>query len=1223
MSIHWQVQRSWFLTLGMTAVFLLAPAAAAAETFELGVDDIEIDLPDGWSSARHANVHKIYNVPADRQRGLTARSLRQAVQITVHTERLADHQAALRAMRIIAAESGAEVNLVTIAGWPALQRRFLAPRPLSGQSVQDEGNVWMLTTAVAIGRMVVRFEAWAPENSRRSLLDRIAAIGASLRTSAAPDPAAVDQELRELRLEPRRGILTPRQLAPDLFSAGGAAARDLQSVVERAATAAPGTTTRVTNQNGRDSELEIAVADGGKAIVIGSNNGFFFSADGGDTWAASAGVGSNDPSITWGPSGGGTFYAANIVSPSTGFWTSTNGGMSFTAGTNAYTCGQNGDPACGAAFPDQEHLAADRFNQTAGGDQIYDVWRHLDGTWGIVCSQDSGANWSANGQFFNGDLPKVSVSPIGLVYVAYHPSNDDNIQVRVFDSCENGLNDQFGAILVIADPGGVACPTPGLDRCNERNSLASPIVAVDDTDISHVYIGYAANLVPGNGGGWYGNCVNQNLCDDLIVVQDSTDFGQTWPGFVEVSSGPVARRFMPWTCALGGVAHVAWYDRTAAFPNGTAVSNNSLTDFFRGSAFVDSGGTLKRGTEFAVNEPGSTDAQCEAGAATGSGANWPAPVDVSGDSESCSVQPQLGGVCCVPAEITGTACPTPSPMSSRTQCDFSDNVCPMGETCADNRGSPKYGDYNGMACAEGRLFMTWASATSPPTITPASTNIDMFFASQLVCCVPQIQVPGPVDFGLVCGDGAEETLEVCNTGAEDLIVGSITSDDADFAVTTPLGGFPVTISKDFCFDFEVTFDPSADGPDTAILTINSNDPVDPAFQVPVSAESGDGDLNVAIANAGNFGNVCKGGQADLSLTLFNQGTCNLTITDLEIVNDAMGVFELPQTTQLPLVLSPDADFNLPVRFSPDMCFDLPKNAQVRITSDDPDEAVVDVPISGTSPCPSLIIDPASVDGIHAFPATVVDVNSTLGCFSERTVVLRNNGACPLNISSILAAGVSGNPADFRVAAPTVFPILLPAGEETLNVRVRFTPKADVNPLAPSEVTGELTVVSDDPDGAVEADLCGESVRQSGVRMLVTNVSSGDPVPVPNVDVITLTSKGVHTPSPINLRFTDVALSSTEVCENQIDYHVDQETLPNTATTGANPKGSYTAGAKEGNLQKSESFGLGQCEFRDFQLQLQSSNSGGCLLAPKGASCTSPGQCCSGKCTGPSGGKTCK
>ena len=282
----------------------------------------------------------------------------------------------------------------------------------------------------------------------------------------------------------------------------------LQSVVERAVPAAPGTTTRVTNQNGRDSELEIAVADGGKAIVIGSNNGFFFSADGGDSWAASAGVGSNDPSVTWGPSGG----AAGRSMPPTSSRRPPGSGPRPTA-ARASPPAPTPTPAARAAtppaarrFPTRSTSPPIRFNQTAGGDRSTTCGGISKATGGSSARRTAAPPGAPTAQFFAGDLPKVSVSPIGLVYVAYHPTNDDNIQVRIFDSCENGLNDQFGAVLVIADPGGVACPTPGLDRCNERNSLASPIVAVDDTDISHVYIGYAANLVPGNGGGWYGNC---------------------------------------------------------------------------------------------------------------------------------------------------------------------------------------------------------------------------------------------------------------------------------------------------------------------------------------------------------------------------------------------------------------------------------------------------------------------------------------------------------------------------------------------------------------------------------------------------------------------------------------------------------------------------------------------------------------------------------------------
>jgi hypothetical protein len=94
--------------------------------------------------------------------------------------------------------------------------------------------------------------------------------------------------------------------------------------------------------------------------------------------------------------------------------------------------------------------------------------------------------------------------------------------------------------------------------------------------------------------------------------------------------------------------------------------------------------------------------------------------------------------------------------------------------------------------------------------------------------------------------------------------------------------------------------------------------------------------------------------------------------------------------------------------------------------------------------------------------------------------------------------------------------------------------------------------------------------------------------VDEVDLLTIKSKGVHTPGPINLRFTDLPLSSAMVCGNEILYHVNQENLPETSTTGSNPLGSYETRAKEGNLQAIDTFGLGQCELRSFQLQLSGS-----------------------------------
>ncbi len=512
------------------------------------------------------------------------------------------------------------------------------------------------------------------------------------------------------------------------------------------------------------------------------------------------------------------------------------------------------------------------------------------------------------------------------------------------------------------------------------------------------------------------------------------------------------------------------------------------------------------------------------------------------------------------------------------------------------------------------------------TNDPGQPTIDIEYTCQGGAASISTFIADSGDFGNVCvGDFKDLNLTIQNNGTCNLELDSVSLSGADAdEFELPDGSLAGTIIEPgnsllvpVRFVPDDFTDPSARTASVDVASRSENGAPLALDQTPITGFAPPPDINVAIANSGNFGAVCSGDQADLDLTLFNQGMCDLTISDIDLVPD-MGSFELPADLTFPLVLSPDADFTVPVRFSPDMCFDVQETRTVKITSDDPDEPMVNVDVSGVAPCPNLIIDPEALNGINAFPATVVDTSGTLGCFSERGITLRNNAQCPLTISSISAAG-----ADFLVTDPTVFPILLPGGEETLGVTVRFVPQADADPLAPSEVTGQLTVVSDDPDGPGLADLCGESVAQSGVRILVTDQSGEPPVAIDSVDDMRIQSKGINTPGPINLHFVDQPLSSAMVCGNQIDYHVDQETLPSTDTTGNNPSSSYRAKAKEGNLQAEETFTLGQCEFREFQLQLEDADSGVCLLLPKGAACTTDGECCSGRCRGPAGGKSCR
>src|SRR5262249_55732912 len=85
---------------------------------------------------------------------------------------------------------------------------------------------------------------------------------------------------------------------------------------------------------------------------------------------------------------------------------------------------------------------------------------------------------------------------------------------------------------------------------------------------------------------------------------------------------------------------------------------------------------------------------------------------------------------------------------------------------------------------------------------------------------PHTQVPGSLDWGKTCvGSTSYRTLNVCNTGVDDLTVDPISSSSPRFRVDDPSAGYPVTISHDFCFPFQARFDPLAAGAQSGVLTV--------------------------------------------------------------------------------------------------------------------------------------------------------------------------------------------------------------------------------------------------------------------------------------------------------------------------------------------------------------------------------------------------------------------
>ena len=214
-----------------------------------------------------------------------------------------------------------------------------------------------------------------------------------------------------------------------------------------------------------------------------------------------------------------------------------------------------------------------------------------------------------------------------------------------------------------------------------------------------------------------------------------------------------------------------------------------------------------------------------------------------------------------------------------------------------------WGDYEGLT-AVGNTFLGVFTGQS---IGRAVVQFDPIFYR--VSAVPPvaIQVPAPPSFEPSClGDKQPGTLKVCNTGAADLVITSITSSNPEFTIVSPSGGFPVTVSHDFCFPFTVTFTPIGVGVRTTALVIVSNDPSIPTLTVQATAVAGEGSLGLApdelfpptvIRSVG----AC---QSSRPLVVSNKGTCNLTITNIAIGGPNPGDFSLSGLPVLPITLEP-------------------------------------------------------------------------------------------------------------------------------------------------------------------------------------------------------------------------------------------------------------------------------------------------------------------------------
>ncbi|HXB74587.1 MAG TPA: choice-of-anchor D domain-containing protein [Candidatus Acidoferrales bacterium] len=238
------------------------------------------------------------------------------------------------------------------------------------------------------------------------------------------------------------------------------------------------------------------------------------------------------------------------------------------------------------------------------------------------------------------------------------------------------------------------------------------------------------------------------------------------------------------------------------------------------------------------------------------------------------------------------------------------------------------------------------------------------------------------DFGNVClGSFADEELTLNNSGVCPLSIISLTSSAGDF-ITPSVAFFPLVVGPGDSIDLPIRFQPAAFAGSAAILTIVSNDPTSPTTLV-VSGTCPAPQLNLIVADTGNFGKVCVGCFVDRPLTLTNSGKCTLTVT---AIASSDADFIVPEVLSFPITIGPGDALAVPIRFEP-LSFGV-KSATITVTSDDP-ASPASIQVFGDTPSGTLAVSGSTTFG---------GVNAR--CCADRTISICNVGDCALHVTSV-------------------------------------------------------------------------------------------------------------------------------------------------------------------------------------------------------------------------------
>ncbi|OHD81724.1 MAG: hypothetical protein A2355_07455 [Spirochaetes bacterium RIFOXYB1_FULL_32_8] len=388
------------------------------------------------------------------------------------------------------------------------------------------------------------------------------------------------------------------------------------------------------------------------------------------------------------------------------------------------------------------------------------------------------------------------------------------------------------------------------------------------------------------------------------------------------------------------------------------------------------------------------------------------------------------------------------------------------------------------------------------------------------------------------------TFSISNKGTALLTINSIVIDSATANVFTLNQPVNTTLNPDFTtLDFSIKAIASVAGIYSASINISSNDPLLPIFTFNLSFEA----LNenkpiIAVdTNTLDFGGVVTNTSLDKAITITNNGTSTLTISDISFSSVTDNRFSI---TSKPISIEPDKSQGFIVRFSPIEAL-LSQNS-ITISSNDMNTPFINIDVKGNGiniALPKVQIKDGSSEIQNNSTLTLGSL--TVGSSKSKILSLFNSGTANLILDSIL---LTKTDTDFAcITTGLTFPLTIQSNT-SITFTIIFTPSSS------NIFTNTLTIVNNDNDeNPFIITLSGTgttspepeiTINQSGTT--ITSGTSTIQYPASKI--------GVSTYKQLTIQNTGTALLTLNSAEitgsNLVDFYISPEiTAGTTIETG--------------------------------------------------------------------------